>query len=220
MRGRKLEPAAERRDAHGLEYERVLFFSDAVFAIAITLLVIDLRLPELPHGATGDDVLAAFVEQAPRLFAYALSFATIGMYWLAHWRRFQAIARTNERLAILNLILLGLVALIPFPTGLIGEHGDTPIAVVVYAVNLSAAGLAGTATWLYAARAGLAEADLPTNYTRRAALRGLSVPIVMLGSLIVLPIVGPYGTELSWLLIFPVQLLLGRWPALPRSDSS
>lgn len=122
--------AARRRESHGLEFERVLFFSDAVFAIAITLLVIELRLPELAEGATDASVADALGRLAPRLFAYGLSFAIIGLYWLAHWRRFQRIERTDHRLAVLNLVLLAFVALIPFPTGVIGEHGDTAPAVV------------------------------------------------------------------------------------------
>ena len=202
--------AAVRREAHGLEFERVLFFSDAVFAIAITLLVIELRLPAVEAAATGDDVVDALGRLAPNLIAYALSFTIIGLYWLAHWRRFQHIERTDQRLAGLNLLLLGLVALIPFPTAVIGEHGDTAAAVILYAVTLSAAGVVGTSTWLYAAHAGLTEPGLTPEYVRLAALRGLSVPIVMLGSLPLLLVIGPYGVELSWILILPVQILVGR----------
>jgi uncharacterized membrane protein len=200
----------ERHESPGLDFERVLFFSDAVFAIAITLLVIELRLPDLPDGAGGEQVIAALQAQAPKLFAYALSFATIGHYWLAHWRRYQYVVRMDQRLAGLNLLLLGFVALIPFPTGVIGEHGDTIPAVVLYAVCLSLAGLAGTLSWLYADRAGLTEPDLPREFVRGAALRGLSVPFVMLGSLLLLPIIGTTGVTVSWILILPVQTVLGR----------
>ncbi len=195
----------------GLAFERVLFFSDAVFAIAITLLVIELRLPDLGEHATSDDVLRALQAQAPRLFAYALSFLTIGTYWLAHWRRYQVVERIDFRLATINLLLLGFVALIPFPTGVIGEYGDTAAAVVFYAVTLSAAGIMGTVSWLYADRAGLTVPGLSRHHVRSSSLRGMAVPIVMLPSLVLLPLIGPPGVELSWLLIIPVQVLADRW---------
>lgn len=193
-----------------LDLERAVFFSDAVFAIAITILVIDLRLPALPTGATDADVRDALGQILARVFAYALSFATIGLYWLAHWRRYRFIVRADERLVGLNLVLLALIAFIPFPTSLIGEHGDLATPVIVYAVSLSAAGIVGPATWVYAWRAGLCVPGIGDRFAAYAALRGFSVPIVMLGSLVLLPLAGPYAVEVSWLLIAPVQVVLNR----------
>src|SRR4051794_4423800 len=92
-------------DEPGLDFERLLFFSDAVFAIAITLLIIDIRLPALPSDATEQDVIDAIRAMLPSLFAYALSFATIGLYWLAHWRRYRYVSGVDERLVALNLLL-------------------------------------------------------------------------------------------------------------------
>jgi uncharacterized membrane protein len=198
-------------DGHELAFERVLFFSDAVFAIAITLLVIDLRLPDLGPHASNDDVIEALRAMAPRLFAYALSFATIGLYWLSHWRRYHHVVRVDSRLAGINLLLLGLVALIPFPTGLIGQYGDTPIAVAFYAVTLSAAGIMGSVSWLYADRAELTTPGLSPQFIQASAFRGLAVPIVMLPSLLFLPVIGAKGVELTWLLIIPVQVVARRW---------
>ncbi len=193
--------------------ERLVFFSDAVFAIAMTLLVIDLRLPELAGEASSQRIVDALVDLAPRLFAYTLSFAVIGSYWLSHWRRYAFIRRTDERLALLNLLLLGIVALIPFPTALIGEHGDLGVVAGVYAVVLAAGGLAGTAAWLYAARAGLLVDGVSAAEVRTGEWRGLSVPIVMLGSLALIPLLGPAAAELSWLLVIPLHWLIARFAA-------
>jgi uncharacterized membrane protein len=192
-------------EEHGLDFERLLFFSDAVFAIAITLLIIEVSLPALPEQATNQDLIDGLQAIAPSIFAYGLSFVTIGLYWLAHWRRYRYVDRVDERLVALNLVLLGLVAFIPFPTAVIGEHGDLASAVILYAVTLSAAGLLGPLTWLYAWRAGLVRRDVSARYARYAAFRGFSVPVVMLGSLLLLPLLGPATVELSWLLILPVQ---------------
>jgi hypothetical protein len=136
------------RPDHELDFERLLFFSDAVFAIAITLLIIENRLPTLPEKATDDEIRAALSRILPEIFAYALSFATIGLYWFAHWRRYRDIERVDGRLVGLNLILLAFVAFVPFPTALIGEHGDVALPVVIYVVSLSTAGIMGPLTWL------------------------------------------------------------------------
>ena len=193
-----------------LDLERIVFFSDAVFAIAITLLVLELRIPDLPDHATGDQIATALREAMPRIFAWVLSFATIGLYWMAHWRKFRVIERVDDRLAVINLVLLGVIAFVPFPTGLIGEHGDQPVVVVLYAVTLALAGLAGTASWLYARRAGLIRPDIDARVANLAAFRGITVPIVMLGSLAFLPFVSTTAVEVAWLLIFPVQLAISR----------
>ena len=74
---------------HDLGFERLIFFSDAVFAIAITLLIIEVRLPALPDHPTDADIVAALRATLPSIFAYVLSFATIGLYWLSHWRRWR-----------------------------------------------------------------------------------------------------------------------------------
>jgi len=194
----------------GLAFERVAFFSDAVFAIAITLLIIDVRVPALPEDATADQLLKALGSTVPAVFAYALSFATIGLYWLSHWRRYRFIARVDERVVGLNLVLLGLVAFIPFPTSVIGEHGDLVPAVVLYALAQAAAGIAGTLTWIDVWRRGLTVPGLSQTEARLTALRGFSVPVVMLGTLPLLPILGTSAVETSWLLLFPVQLVLNR----------
>jgi uncharacterized membrane protein len=192
-----------------LGLERVIFLSDGVFASAMSLLVIALRIPEIA-AATSDQVIEALRELGPRIFAYALSFTIIGFYWIAHWRRFKLIDRADLGLAYLNLMLLAFIAFIPFPTALIGEHGDLPISVVIYAVTLSAAGLLGFATWLYAIRADLVMAGAPRDLVRSGAVRGLAVPLVMIGSLLLLPFVSTSVVEISWLLVLPAQALLAR----------
>jgi TMEM175 potassium channel family protein len=205
---------------HDLGFERLVFFSDAVFAIAITLLIIEVRLPTLPEHPSDADVTAALRATLPSVFAYVLSFATIGLYWLSHWRRWRYIARVNERLVGLNLVLLGLIAFIPFPTALIGEHGDLVTVVVVYASALAAAGIAGPLTWLYAWRSGLALPSVSPTYARLSAIRGFAVPAVLLGSLLFLPFVGTTGVEFMWLLIAPVQLLMNRFVRSRVTDRS
>jgi uncharacterized membrane protein len=191
--------------------ERLVFFSDAVFAIAITLLALDVRVPDIAGQASNSDVAAAIGSVAPRIFAYVLSFAVVGLFWLAHWRRYLLIEHVDEGLVLLNIILLGFVALIPFPTALLGEHGDVPIAIVVYVVILSATGIMGPVTWIYADRKRLIDPNLRRSEITLGAMRGLAVPFVMLASLVLLPFVSTTVVQLTWLAIFPVQAVIRRW---------
>jgi len=147
---------------------------------------------------------------APAIFAYVLSFATIGLYWLGHWRRYRYIERIDERLVGLNLVQLALVAFIPFPTAMMGDHGDLALVVAIYALSLSAAWVLGPLTWLYAWRAGLVRAGVAAGYVRLAAMRGVAVPLVMLASLPFMPLIGPSRIGLTWILIVPVQIVLSR----------
>jgi uncharacterized membrane protein len=190
--------------------ERLVFFSDAVFAIAITLLVIDLRLPDIGEHASNDELVDAIRAVGPRIAAYALSFAVIGLYWLAHWRRYHYIVRADQRLALINLLLLGFVAFIPFPTAVMGDHGDLPAALILYVLTLTAAGLIGPASLVYASRSGLVAPGTPREVVRYGIVRGLGVPIVMAASLVLLPFVSTNVVELTWLLTLVVQPVLSR----------
>ncbi len=121
-------------DKTGLD--RILFFSDAVLAIAITLLVIDLRVPELLRGLG-----PALRDLWPNYLAYVFSFFIIGNYWLSHHRLFRPIRRYDDRLCALNLLFLFFVALVPFSTRLISQYPGTRVAVVVYSLNILPLGI-------------------------------------------------------------------------------
>jgi uncharacterized membrane protein len=215
MTERPLPPAEPAGDAEHVPFslERLVFFSDAVYAIAITLLAIDIRVPEVESL----DVGAAILELVPGLFSYALSFAAIGLYWLAHWRRFDLIERTDQRLAVLNLAHLAFIALIPFPTSLLGRHGDQAPSVVLYALVLAGAGILGAASWAYAGRAGLVREGVSPGLVRLGIVRGLVAPAVFLAS-IPLVLVDPRLAELSWLLLFPAQAIASRRRARARAN--
>ena len=126
-----------------IEYDRVLFFSDAVFAIAITLLIVDLRVPDIPHVQSGQLLRHAI----PQIGGFAYSFAAIGLFWLAHHGLFRHIKGLDRRLVLLNLLFLGTIAFVPYPTALLSAAGDQVPATVFYAASLAAVGLAEAAVW-------------------------------------------------------------------------
>ncbi|MFI6659214.1 TMEM175 family protein [Streptomyces sp. NPDC050523] len=116
--------------------ERLAFFGDAVFAIAITLLALDISVPEdLPHS----EVAHAVREAVPAIGAYLLSFAVIGALWLAQHSLFRLLAAVDRWLLYCYFALLAVVAALPFPTKLISEYGDTTAATVFYAASITLA---------------------------------------------------------------------------------
>ena len=137
------------------ETGRIEAFSDGVFAVAITLLVLDLHVPALKDAPLG--LLKALEGQWPALAAYMVSFLTILVMWLNHHRLFEQIRRKDHLLMIYNGLLLMLVTLIPFPTALVAAYIRTPdakIAAVLYCgLNLLMA-LAFNLLWNHAARDG------------------------------------------------------------------
>jgi uncharacterized membrane protein len=129
-------------------------FSDGVFAIAITLLVLDLRVPEV-----GEEPLAhALAHQWPADASYAVSFLTIGIIWINHHGLFRYIERCDRPLLSLNIFLLMMVAVVPYPTALISHYARTPnatAAAVAYGAVMVTMALLFNAIWHYAIRAGL-----------------------------------------------------------------
>lgn len=124
---------------------RLEALSDGVFAIVITLLVLDLRLPPGPGGLE-----AKLVALGPRLVAYAFTFAVVGIYWAGHHALFYLIQRVDKTLLWLNIALLMAVCFIPFPAAILGAHPLDPTAMRFYAANLVAVGAGFAACWGYA----------------------------------------------------------------------
>lgn len=126
-------------DRPGLD--RIVFFSDAVMAIAITLLVVDLRIPEMAREAAAAKLGPALLKLWPNYLGYLLSFFIIGNYWLSHHRLFRPIRRYDDRLSWLNLLFLFFTALLPFSTRIIGLYPGNRTAVLVYSLNILPLGI-------------------------------------------------------------------------------
>ncbi len=132
--------------------ERLVFFSDAVIAIAITLLAVDIRAPELQGPVTALGLQRAVMDMEPQFLSFTISFFVIGIYWMGHHRTFGYIKGYDGRLIWLNLLFLFFVAILPFTTNLLGRYGDFAFVNAVYAANAAACGAAMTGLWFYASR--------------------------------------------------------------------
>jgi uncharacterized membrane protein len=147
---------AERR-----ELDRVGAFSDGVFAIAITLLVLNIEVPDVP----GSELGSAISDLSADFVAYGIGFAVIGLFWYEHHKLFASLARANGRLVVVNTVLLALIALMPFTTAVLGRY-DEALAVALYAGNVGFTVILSGVTALVAISDGLyAEPD--PNSTRR-----------------------------------------------------
>jgi len=191
----------------GDSMDRMVFFSDAVFAIAMTVLVLDLIIPE---GLAPEDLETALVEAVPEFFAYALSFAVLAGAWLNHHRRFTVIRRFDSKLQWLNLLLLFFIAMLPMPTSFLSNYGSLlPWPPVLYAVVTSAVYLILNAIWSHAWHAGLMDPQVDRTVYRYSFNSLIPVPVVFLASV---PVAfwSPAAAMYMWLLLIPAGFVADR----------
>lgn len=193
------------------EFGRILYFSDAVYAIALTLLALDLRITSVPGNSSSPSaMLSALNDLVPQLVAFGVGFALLAGYWLAHHDFMARVAAVDSRLITTNLVYLAFVALLPFPTAMIGEFESNPISGVVFAANLAVISLLETMMLAHAQRAGLLRQQLPERQFRAERLASLQ-PAVMFVVTIPLAFVSTTLMLVSWLVVGPVAgHLLGR----------
>jgi len=160
--------------------DRLEIFSDGVIAIAITLLVLEVRLPPARQGALFQDLSSHW----PSYVAYVLSFAVVGIIWVAHHSMFSHIGTADRGLLFWNLLLLLGIAFVPFPTSLLADYvhqggSNAHAATAVYSSTMTFIGLAFLAIWLHLARhPQLLDEDAPAVNLRRSIRRALVSPIV------------------------------------------
>jgi uncharacterized membrane protein len=192
------------RDDDPLDFGRVLSLSDAVFGLAMTLLVVSIVVPP---GLSSQEYTAAIGELVPRVAIMALSFAVAASAWIGHRRFFSRLQRIDAGIQWRNFVLLGLVALLPLPHQVLGGYADEPLSYVLYAVVLSAVNVMFVVLELHAARRNLlrpgdSEASHRLEVARAALDAGgfaLSIPLAFL-------IVS--WTPLLWVALLPLEALL------------
>ena len=139
--------------------DRIAALSDGLFAIAMTLIVLEIRIPTLSPPTTDAMLAGALGDLAPRFLTYLLSFMTLGIFWNGQQTQLSYLSRGNRDLSWLSLLFLAIVALFPFTTSLLAEYFDLRLALGLYWLNIFATGIAIYATWLYAEHAGLVRDD-------------------------------------------------------------
>jgi uncharacterized membrane protein len=164
---------------------RIEAFSDGVFAIVVTLLVLEIRVPQV-HGADlSTQLAAALVALVPKYLSYAMSFVIISIWWVSHHQFFALIKKTDRGLLWLNSLFLLLLAFIPFPTGLLGEYPRERLAVMFFGGALAATGLSFVLMRWYAARRGrLLDEQIGDDLIRHSLRRSLLSPVLYGGAML------------------------------------
>jgi uncharacterized membrane protein len=195
--------------------ERLILFSDAVFAIAVTLLALDLRLPLRPGGYDDASLVAAIEDLGPSILAYALSFLVIAMFWLSHVRTLRSMVRIDTAFVGLNFVFLALVALVPFPTSVVAAEGNLASATILYGLFGASLATISILLWVYATRIGrLVSARVTPDLARRVTIRATVVPGLFLISIPV-ALLSTTIAQAIWVLAFPAQGLVARRLRIP-----
>ena len=177
------EPQEQRAES-SRELERILFFSDAVFAIAITLLVLSIEVPDIPQGLVAEELPGQLLGLWPKYLSYVISFLVILSFWIAHHSIFSHIRSYDRSLIWLNSLFLMCVAFLPFPSALLGEYGDQQLVVAIYAASLAITRLMLSAVWWYAYdKPYLVRLDIDQGTVRAFHLRALYIPLIFLLSI-------------------------------------
>lgn len=213
------KPGDALGEERGRALDRAIAFSDGVFAIAITLLVLNFRVPNVSGHSINQKLLDALKDDGGLWLSFALSFLIVARLWMVHHRLSLLLRRIDSRFIVLNLLFLACVVVLPFPTELLGNYGDTITATVLYAAAMTAAGLASTALWQHAWNSHLYDARVTDAWAKRSRANGLSVPIVFALSIPV-AFVDADVAKMLWGLLFFQRFLWRHSPPSPYSDGS
>jgi len=141
----------------GQSLERLAALSDGIFAVAMTLLVLDIHAPAAHAIHSENGLGVALAALAPRLLVYLMSFMTLGIFWTGQQTQFNYLSQSDRHLSWIHIAFLALVSVMPFSTSLLAEFIGFRLALLVYWANILLLGLVLYASWRYARHAGLAE---------------------------------------------------------------
>jgi TMEM175 potassium channel family protein len=198
-------PPGAPQEASAPGPERLLALSDGVVAIALTLLVLELRVPAIAllqnHPDSASKLAGQLAHDTNQLISYVVSFYVIAQFWLTHHRVFRVVAGHSEGLAWWNFAFLFTITLIPFTSGLLGSFAENPLAVDIFAANMLLASLASQATARFIRRKNLiAAAAYNQEQARAGQIRAFSVAAIMAASIAV-AWVNPDDAKYLWILI-------------------
>jgi uncharacterized membrane protein len=198
------------------EFTRLLAFNDALYAIAMTLLVVGIEVPDLTDSDSVGQLADALYDDLGSFISFFISFAVIGRYWVAHHSFCSRLAAIDGGLIGINLIYLLFVAFLPFPTGLLGNYFENPLSIVVYACAVAAVSGMEVVMFRHAQRHGLLERPMPEDIYRYGVKLSLS-PVIFFVLSIPLAFVSTPLAVASWFGAVPYQMLIDRRKP-PRAD--
>jgi uncharacterized membrane protein len=193
---------------------RLLALSDGVFAIAMTLLALDIAVPVGLSSAGFEEALG---DVMPSVWAYVLSFLVIAAFWRGHHQVFRYVEKVDGTVIKLGLLSLGLIALMPFPTTLLAEYGDLPESVAVYSGAVAVMGVAQLALTIALWRRPWLGSAVLTDRVARNDMADLAVTVLVFATAVPLAYVSPTGAKLWWAVLIPVKWVTGERGARLRA---
>jgi uncharacterized membrane protein len=160
---------------------RIETLTDGVFAIVMTILVLEITVPQISHSETAIELPKQLLELWPVIQSYGTSFIILGFFWIAHDYQFHYVKRANRTFLWITIFYLMFIAFVPFSTSLIGEYGDQQISVIIYAVNISIIGFWEYIRWKHATKDHqLVDSDLNRTFITKMSRRFLLGPTIYL----------------------------------------
>jgi uncharacterized membrane protein len=193
--------------------ERLRTLADGVFAIVMTLLVLELSVPVVKGLSSNAELLHKLGEMWPEFMIYGLSFMILGIFWVIHYTIYAEVKRYDTTLVWLNIVFLMFVSLIPFSTALVGKNGFMKVTAIIYGINMLLLFNLGWATFAFiTGKRRLVEEDYDPNVIRGGRLMGLVYTLIMVPA-IAIAFVNPSVSFIIYavfVLVFIVFTLLGK----------
>lgn len=198
-----------QRESPGLAFDRVAFFTDAVFAIALTLIVVGIGVPEIDDTTSASALWHGLGEHRPEFIAFALGVLVIGFYWRSHHEAFDQLSAVDGGYVMRTVVYLGVVAFLPYPIRLVGQYASNPVAWALFALNLAAVSAMEAVLLAHGGRAGLRAVPVtPAEVRWETAMSLTPVPLFLVS--IPVGFVQPFLAPVVWLLSPLAQVFVDR----------
>lgn len=189
---------------------RIEALSDGIFAIVMTLLILEFRVPELPHNAPNVQVLPALLNLWPKFATYVVTFVSLGVFWIGHHNMYHAIRRADRVLLWLNILFFMFVSLLPFSMSVLNAFPQTQVAPLFFGANITIIGWLLFSQWAYAnSRPDMIIASVSPKHRRFVKSRMLAVPIATTLTMLV----AFWSVEISlvvYVSLLPLYMLPGK----------
>ena len=193
-----------------IKVERVISFSDAVFAFAITLMALSIDIPDLPTHLTQSELLDKLYDLYPQFESYVISFAVIAIFWVSYHQVFNHIKGSHITMVYLNLLFLLLITLLSLSTSLVINYGTYQIPYIIYCfIVIMTSFLLATIWWHATRNKRLVDKNLHPFFIKGVLVNLMSIPIVFTISIII-SFVNLDIAQYFWLIIAPLNITIKR----------
>ena len=193
-----------------IKVERVISFSDAVFAFAITLMALSIDIPDLPTHLTQSELLDKLYDLYPQFESYIISFAVIAIFWVSYHQVFNHIKGSHITMVYLNLLFLLLITLLSLSTSLVINYGTYQIPYIIYCfIVIMTSSLLATIWWHATRNKSLVDKNLHPFFIKGVLVNLMSIPIVFTISIII-SFVNLDIAQYFWLIIAPLNITTKR----------